>query len=56
MQRVAQQRAALEKARQQAEKDGQPMPAAPSSMQLPDEPDDDDDDEDGEDGEDSDSN
>jgi len=50
MQRVAQQRAALEKARQQAEKDGQPMPAAPSSIELPDDPDDDDDD-DGEDGE-----
>jgi translation initiation factor IF-3 len=50
MQRVAQQRAALEKARQQAEKDGQPMPAAPSSIDLPDDPDDDDDD-DGEDGE-----
>jgi len=44
MQRVAQQRVALEKARQQAEKDGQPIPAAPSSMQLPDEPDDEDDD------------
>jgi len=43
MQRVAQQRVALEKARQQAEKDGQPIPAAPSSMQLPDEPDDPDD-------------
>jgi translation initiation factor IF-3 len=52
MQRVAQQRAALEKARQQAEKEGQPIPAAPSSMQLPDEPDDDD--EDGEDGDETD--
>jgi translation initiation factor IF-3 len=56
MQRVAQQRAALEKARQQAEKDGQPMPPPPSSIDLPDEPDDDDEDEDGEDGEGSDSN
>jgi len=46
MQRVAQQRAALEKARQQAEKEGRPMPPAPSSMQLPEEPDDDEDDED----------
>ncbi len=52
MQRVAQQRAALEKARQQAEKEGRPMPPAPSSMQLPEEPDDDEDDEDDEDGED----
>src|SRR5580698_3807000 len=32
MQRVAQQRVALEKARQQAERDGQPMPPAPSSI------------------------
>jgi translation initiation factor IF-3 len=57
MQRVAQQRVALEKARQQAERDGQPMPPAPSSIELPDEPDDDDDDDDddeteGEDGKD----
>ena len=51
MQRVAQQRAALEKARQQAEKEGRPLPPPPSSMQLPEEPDDDeDDDEDDEDG------
>jgi len=46
MQRVAQQRAALEKARQQAEKEGRPLPPPPSSMQLPEEPDDDEDDED----------
>jgi translation initiation factor IF-3 len=59
MQRVAQQRVALEKARQQAEKDGQPMPPEPSSIELPDEPDDDDDDADADDaegGEGSDSN
>ncbi|HEX8796238.1 MAG TPA: translation initiation factor IF-3, partial [Polyangiaceae bacterium] len=49
MQRVAQQRAALEKARQQAEKEGRPLPPPPSSMQLPEEPDDDEDDEDDED-------
>ncbi len=48
MQRVAQQRAALEKARQQAEKEGRPLPPAPSSIQLPEEPDDDEDDEDDE--------
>ena len=48
MQRVAQQRAALEKARQQAEKEGKPMPAAPSSLDLPDE-DEDEEDEDDED-------
>jgi translation initiation factor IF-3 len=48
MQRVQQQRAALEKARQQAEKEGKPLPPAPSSLQLPDD-DDDDDDEDDED-------
>jgi translation initiation factor IF-3 len=46
MQRVAQQRAALEKARQQAEKEGRPLPPPPSSIQLPEEPDDDEDDED----------
>jgi len=46
MQRVAQQRAALEKARQQAEKEGKPMPPAPSSLQLPEDDEDDDDDED----------
>jgi translation initiation factor IF-3 len=44
MQRVAQQRAALEKARQQAEKEGRPLPPPPSSIQLPEEPDDDEDD------------
>jgi translation initiation factor IF-3 len=44
MQRVAQQRAALEKARQQAEKEGKPLPPVPSSAELPDEDDDDDDD------------
>jgi translation initiation factor IF-3 len=43
MQRVQQQRAALEKARQQAEKEGKPLPPAPSSLQLPDDDDDDDD-------------
>jgi translation initiation factor IF-3 len=53
MQRVAQQRAALEKARQQAEKEGKPLPPAPSSVHLPeDEEDEDDDDEDDEDDED----
>ncbi|HEY8089813.1 MAG TPA: translation initiation factor IF-3 [Polyangiaceae bacterium] len=46
MQRVQQQRAALEKARQQAEKEGKPMPPAPSSLQLPEDDDDDDDDDD----------
>ena len=46
MQRVAQQRVALEKARQQAEKEGKPLPPPPSSLQLPEEPDDDEDDED----------
>src|SRR5579871_6625573 len=44
MQKVAQQRAAQEKARQQAEKEGKPLPPSPSSLELPDEPDDDDDD------------
>jgi translation initiation factor IF-3 len=44
MQRVAQQRAALEKARQQAEKEGKPMPPAPPSAELLEEEDDDDDD------------
>jgi translation initiation factor IF-3 len=49
MQRVAQQRAALEKARQQAEKEGKPLPPEPSSVELPeDEDDDDDEDEDDE--------
>jgi translation initiation factor IF-3 len=46
MQRVAQQRAALEKARQQAEKEGKPLPPAPVSADLPDEDEDDEDDED----------
>jgi translation initiation factor IF-3 len=50
MQRVAQQRAALEKARQQAEKEGKPLPPPPPSADLEDELDDDDDeDEDDED-------
>src|SRR5271163_518107 len=44
MQKVAQQRAALEKARQQAEKEGKPMPPAPPSAELLEEEDDDDDD------------
>ena len=49
MQKVAQMRAAQERARQQAEKDGKPMPPAPSSIDLPEDMDDDDgvDDEDG---------
>src|SRR5271168_1392758 len=46
MQKVAQMRAAQEKARQQAEKDGKPLPPAPSSMALPEDEDDDDDDDD----------
>jgi translation initiation factor IF-3 len=46
MQRVAQLRVAQEKARQLAEKEGKPMPPAPSSIELPDEPDDDDEDDD----------
>jgi translation initiation factor IF-3 len=46
MQRVAQLRVAQEKARQLAEKEGKPMPPAPSSIELPDEPDDDDDEDD----------
>jgi translation initiation factor IF-3 len=50
MQKVQQQRAALEKARQQAEKEGRPMPPAPSSLQLPEDDDDDDDDDDAEEG------
>jgi translation initiation factor IF-3 len=49
MQKVQQQRAALEKARQQAEKEGKPMPPAPSSLELPEDDDDDDDDEDDDD-------
>ena len=51
MQKVAQQRAALEKARQQAEKEGKPMPAAPSSLELPEDDDDEDDEDDDEDDE-----
>jgi translation initiation factor IF-3 len=55
LQRVAQLRAAQEKARQQAEKEGRVLPPAPSSMDLPDEEDlddydDDDDDDEGEEG------
>jgi translation initiation factor IF-3 len=46
MQKVAQMRAAQEKARQQAEKEGKPLPPAPSSAELHDEDDDDDDDDD----------
>jgi translation initiation factor IF-3 len=42
MQKVAQMRAAQERARQQAEKDGKPMPPAPSSIELPEDMDDDD--------------
>jgi translation initiation factor IF-3 len=49
MQKVQQQRAALEKARQQAEKEGKPMPPAPSSLELPEDDDDDDDDDEDED-------
>jgi translation initiation factor IF-3 len=56
MQRVAQLRVAQEKARQLAEKEGKPMPPAPSSIELPDEPDDDDEDDDAEGAEDGNSN
>jgi translation initiation factor IF-3 len=49
MQKVAQMRAAQEKARQQAEKEGRPLPPAPSSVDLPDDLDDDDDDDDDDD-------
>jgi len=42
MQKVAQMRAAQERARQQAEKDGKSMPPAPSSIDLPEDADDDD--------------
>jgi translation initiation factor IF-3 len=45
MQRVAQQRAALEKARQLAEKEGRAMPPEPPSEELPEDDDEDDDDE-----------
>jgi translation initiation factor IF-3 len=51
MQRVAQQRAALEKARQQAEKEGKPLPPSPPSAELPEEEDEDDDDDDEDDDE-----
>jgi translation initiation factor IF-3 len=56
MQKVAQMRAAQEKARQQAEKDGKPLPPAPSSVQLEDdedEDDEDDEDDEGDEGDDS---
>jgi translation initiation factor IF-3 len=43
MQKVAQQRAAIEKARQLAEKEGRAPPPAPSSVDLPEDTDDDDD-------------
>jgi translation initiation factor IF-3 len=45
MQKVAQMRAAQEKARQQAEKEGKPLPPPPSSVELPDEDEDDEDEE-----------
>jgi translation initiation factor IF-3 len=54
MQKVAQQRAALEKARQQAEKEGRPPPPPPSSMSLPEDEEDEDEDEDEDDDESSD--
>jgi translation initiation factor IF-3 len=56
MQRVAQQRAALEKARQQAEKEGKPLPPPPPSEELPEDEDDEDDEDEDEDDEASDSN
>ncbi len=46
LQKVAQARAAAEKARQQAEKEGRAVPAAPSSASLPDDDSDEDDDDD----------
>jgi translation initiation factor IF-3 len=49
MQRVAQLRAAQERARHQAEKEGRVLPPAPSSEHLPDEPDEDEDDDDDDD-------
>ena len=49
MQRVAQLRAAQEKARQQAEKEGKPLPPEPSEADLPEDEDDDDDDDDDDD-------
>jgi translation initiation factor IF-3 len=53
LQRVAQLRAAQEKARQTAEKEGRSLPPAPSSVELPhdEEDDEEDEDEDEEDGE-----
>ena len=54
LQRVAQLRAAQEKARQTAEKEGRTLPPAPSSVELPEE--DEDDDEDDEDDEEGDEN
>src|ERR1700678_3247624 len=56
MQRVAQQRAALEKARQLAEKEGRALPPEPSSADLPEDEDDDDDDDDENEGSSTDSN
>jgi translation initiation factor IF-3 len=53
MQRVAQLRAAQEKARQQAEKEGKPVPPPPSSIDLPDEEDEDEDDDEDDDEQDS---
>ncbi len=49
MQKVAAQRAALEKARQLAEKEGRPLPPAPPSVDLPEDEDDDDEDDDDDD-------
>jgi translation initiation factor IF-3 len=49
MQKVAAAKIAAEKARQLAEKEGRPLPPAPSSMELPDDEDDDDDDDDDDD-------
>ncbi len=46
MQKVAQAKVAAEKARQQAEREGKPMPPSASLPELPDEDDDDDDDDD----------
>jgi translation initiation factor IF-3 len=46
MQKVSAAKAAAEKARQLAEKEGRPIPPAPSSMELPDDDDEDDDDDD----------
>ena len=50
MQKVAQLRAAQEKARQQAEKEGRAPPPVPSEAEMPEDPDDDDDDDDEGDG------